>query len=105
MIAWATQEWKGVLGRVEVNFRVEVPNPLGNNKIQEIVGKVVGILLEPWKQTCLQHEAMVPYKWYFLSQWNLDVDCCARIQNKFVILLLYEGFEVGAPSLGAWIDG
>ncbi|KAI7995225.1 Protein NPG1 [Camellia lanceoleosa] len=82
------------LGRVTVD-----------NKLQEIVSGAVELLPELWKLDGRNHEAMFAYRRALLSQWNLDNDCCARIQKGFAIFLLYSGVEVGPPSLAVQIDG
>lgn len=48
---------------------------------------------------------MSAYRRALLSQWNLDNDCCARIQKNFAVFLLYSGVEVGPPSLAVQVDG
>ncbi|CAI9113528.1 OLC1v1014141C3 [Oldenlandia corymbosa var. corymbosa] len=48
---------------------------------------------------------MSAYRRALLSQWNLDNECCARIQKAFALFLLYSGVEVGPPSLAVQIDG
>lgn len=101
----AAQECKSVLDTIETAFPQGMPELLGDNKLQETVGKAVELLPELWKQAGLQHEAMAAYRRALLSQWHLDADCCARIQKEFAILLLYGGVEAGAPSLAAQIDG
>lgn len=101
----AAQECKSVLDTVETAFSQGMPEFLGDNKLQETVSKAVELLPELWKQAGLQQEAMAAYRRALLSQWNLDADCCARIQKEFSILLLYGGVEAGAPSLAAQIDG
>eukprot|EP01018_Ginkgo_biloba_P009327 Gb_01860 [translate_table: standard] len=101
----AAQECKSVLDTVETVFPQGMPESFGDNKLQETVGKAVELLPELWKQAGLQQEAMAAYRRALLSHWNLDAECCARIQKEFAVMLLYGGVEAGAPSLAAQIDG
>lgn len=101
----AAQECKSVLDAVEKIFPQGIPDVLVDNKLQETVSKAVELLPELWKQARCYPEAMVAYRRALLSQWNLDNDCCARIQKEFAVFLLYGGVEVSAPSLAAQLDG
>ncbi|KAL7260151.1 hypothetical protein ACSBR1_005922 [Camellia fascicularis] len=101
-------EARGLLGRLEYQ-RGNVEGALRvfdvDNKLQETVSHAVELLLELWKRAGCDHEAMSAYRRALLSQWNLENDCCARIQKGFAVLLLYGGVEAGPPSLAVQIDG
>ncbi|KAL7163800.1 hypothetical protein ACSBR2_039843 [Camellia fascicularis] len=101
----AANECKSVLDAVEKIFYHGIADVLVDNKLQEIVSGAVELLPELWKLDGRNHEAMSAYRRALLSQWNLDNDCCARIQKRFAIFLLYSGVEVGPPSLAVQIDG
>ncbi|KAG8374735.1 hypothetical protein BUALT_Bualt10G0026800 [Buddleja alternifolia] len=101
----AAQECKSVLDAVEKIFSDGIPDVLVENKLQETVSHAVELLPELWKQAGCYSEAMSAYRRALLSQWNLDNDCCARIQKAFAIFLLYSGVEVGPPSLAVQMDG
>ncbi|XP_077240464.1 tetratricopeptide repeat (TPR)-containing protein isoform X2 [Tasmannia lanceolata] len=101
----AAQECKIVLDAVEQMFPQGIPEMLVDNKFQEIVSKAVEVLPELWKKAGCYQEAMVAYRRALLSQWNLDNDCCARIQKGFAVFLLYGGVESSAPSLASQIEG
>ncbi|KAK6157989.1 hypothetical protein DH2020_005303 [Rehmannia glutinosa] len=101
----AAQECRSVLDAVEKIFSDGIPDVLVENKLQETVSHAVELLPELWKQARCYPEAMSAYRRALLSQWNLDNDCCARIQKAFAIFLLYSGVEVGPPSLAVQIDG
>ncbi|CAA2993720.1 tetratricopeptide repeat 7A [Olea europaea subsp. europaea] len=101
----SAQECKGVLDAVEKIFYHGIPDVLVENKLQETVSHAVELLPELWKQAGCYSEAMSAYRRALLSQWNLDNDCCVRIQKAFAIFLLYSGVEVGPPSLAVQIDG
>ncbi|KAF5944964.1 hypothetical protein HYC85_019041 [Camellia sinensis] len=80
----AANECKSVLDAVEKIFYHGIPDVLVD-KLQEIVSGAVELLLELWKLDGSNHEAMSAYRRGLLSQWNLDNDCCARIQKGFAI--------------------
>ncbi|KAJ4976518.1 hypothetical protein NE237_001624 [Protea cynaroides] len=101
----AAQECKSVLDAVERIFQNGIPDLLVDNKLQETVSKAVELLPELWKQADCYQEAISAYRRALLSQWNLDNECCARIQKAFAIFLLYSGVEAGPPSLAVQIDG
>ncbi|KAL2465139.1 tetratricopeptide repeat (TPR)-containing protein [Abeliophyllum distichum] len=101
----AAHECNGVLDAVEKIFYHGIPDVLVENKLQETVSHAVELLPELWKQAGLYSEAMSAYRRALLSQWNLDNDCCVRIQKAFAIFLLYSGVEVCPPSLAVQIDG
>ncbi|CAI9113525.1 OLC1v1014141C4 [Oldenlandia corymbosa var. corymbosa] len=101
----AAQECKSVLDAVEKIFFDGIPDVLVDNKLQETVSHAVELLPELWKQSGNFSEAMSAYRRALLSQWNLDNECCARIQKAFALFLLYSGVEVGPPSLAVQIDG
>ncbi|KAL2231759.1 UNVERIFIED_CONTAM: Protein NPG1, partial [Sesamum indicum] len=50
-------------------------------------------------------EAVSAYRRALLSQWNVDNECCARIQKAFAVFLLYSGIEVGPPNLAVQTEG
>ncbi|GMP59526.1 hypothetical protein CsSME_00022781 [Camellia sinensis var. sinensis] len=101
----AAHECKSVLDAVEKIFYHGIPDVLVDNKLQETVCYAVELLPELWKQAGCDHEAMFAYRRALLSQWNLENDCCARIQKGFAMFLLYGGVEAGPPSLAVQIDG
>ncbi|KAH7859473.1 hypothetical protein Vadar_001577 [Vaccinium darrowii] len=101
----AANECKSVLDAVEKIFYHGIPDVLVENKLQDTVSRAVELLPELWKQAGCYHEAMSAYRRALLSQWNLENDCCARIQKRFAVLLLYSGVEAGPPSLAVQIDG
>ncbi|KAL7240062.1 hypothetical protein ACSBR2_005844 [Camellia fascicularis] len=101
----AAHECKSVLDAVEKIFYHGIPDVLVDNKLQETVSHAVELLPELWKQAGCDHEAMSAYRRALLSQWNLENDCCARIQKGFAVFLLYGGVEAGPPSLAVQIDG
>ncbi|KAM3307975.1 protein NPG1 [Capsicum chacoense] len=101
----AARECLSVLDAVEKIFDSGIPDVLVENKLQETVTHAVELLPELWKQAGCYSEAMSSYRRALLSQWNLDNDCCARIQKAFAVFLLYSGVEVSPPSLAVQIDG
>ncbi|KAL7260127.1 hypothetical protein ACSBR1_005898 [Camellia fascicularis] len=101
----AAHECKSVLDAVEKIFYHGIPDVLVDNKLQETVSHAVELLPELWKQAGCDHEAMSAYRRALRSQWNLENDCCARIQKGFAVFLLYGGVEAGPPSLAVQIDG
>ncbi|MCD7461243.1 Protein npg1 [Datura stramonium] len=101
----AARECVSVLDAVEKIFDNGIPEVLVENKLQETVSRAVELLPEIWKQAGCYSEAMSAYRRALLSQWNLDNDCCARIQKAFAVFLLYSGVEVCPPSLAVQIDG
>ncbi|KAJ8560603.1 hypothetical protein K7X08_022463 [Anisodus acutangulus] len=101
----AARECLSVLDAVEKIFDNGIPDVLVENKLQETVSHAVELLPELWKQAGCYSEAMSAYRRALLSQWNLDNDCCARIQKAFAVFLLYSGVEVCPPSLAVQIDG
>ncbi|XP_059664868.1 protein NPG1 [Cornus florida] len=101
----AAHECKNVLDAVEKIFYNGIPDMLVDNKLQETVSHAVELLPELWKQAGHYHEAMSAYRRALLSQWNLENDCCASIQKRFAVFLLYSGVEAGPPSLAVQIDG
>ncbi|XP_057476782.1 protein NPG1 [Actinidia eriantha] len=104
-LAEAAPECKSVLDAVEKIFLHGIPDALVDNKLQDTVSRAVELLPELWKQAGCYHEAMSAYRRALLSQWNLENDCCARIQKGFAVFLLYSGVEAGPPSLAVQIDG
>jgi tetratricopeptide (TPR) repeat protein len=74
-------------------------------KLQETVSKSVELLPELWKQAGAYQEALASYRRALLSQWNLDDECCTRIQKRFSVFLLYGGVEASPPSLASQTEG
>lgn len=103
--AEAANECKRVLDAVEKIFYQGIPDIQVDNKLQEVVSHAVELLPELWKYAGCYHEAMSAYRHALLSQWNLDNDCCGRIQKAFAVFLLYSGVEASPPSLAVQIDG
>ncbi|KAJ6794182.1 protein NPG1 [Iris pallida] len=101
----AAQECKSVLDVVEKMFQNGIPDAALGNKLQETVTKAVELLPELWKEAGKFQEALASYRRALLTHWNLATDCCARMQKRFAVLLLYGGVEAGAPSLAAQADG
>ncbi|KAJ6847203.1 protein NPG1 [Iris pallida] len=101
----AAQECKSVLDAVENMFQNGITDASFDNKLQETVTKAVEFLPELWKQAGNIKEALASYRQALLTNWNLDADCCARIQKRFAVLLLYGGVEAGSPSLAAQTEG
>ncbi|KAL6556278.1 Protein npg1 [Orobanche gracilis] len=103
--AEAAEECKSVLDAVENIFSDGIPDVLVENKLQETVSHAVELLPVLFKQAGCYSEAMSAYRRAILSQWNLDNDCCARIQKAFSVFLLYSGVEVDPPTLAAQVKG
>ncbi|KAJ7953345.1 tetratricopeptide repeat protein 7A-like [Quillaja saponaria] len=101
----AANECKSVLDAVEKIFCQGILDAQADNKLQETVSQAVELLPELWKQAGCYQEAIVAYRRALLSRWNLDNDCCSRIQKGFVMILLYSGVEVTPPSLAVQIEG
>ncbi|GMH10919.1 hypothetical protein Nepgr_012760 [Nepenthes gracilis] len=101
----AASECKSVLDAVESIFQHGIPDLQVDTKLQETVSQAVELLPELWKQAGSHHEAISAYRRALLGQWNLDSDCCARIQKKFAVFLLYSGVEAASPSLSVQIEG
>ncbi|XP_061352102.1 protein NPG1-like [Gastrolobium bilobum] len=101
----AANDCKRVLDAVEKIFYQGIPDIQVDNKLQEIVSHAVELLPELLKQAGCYDEAICAYRRALLSQWNLDNDCCARIQKSFVGFLLYSGVEASPPSLAVQIEG
>lgn len=90
---------------MEKIFQHGIPDLQVDGRLQETVSQAVELLPELWKQAGSHDEAIAAYRRALLSQWNLDNECCARIQKKFAVFLLYSGVEAAAPSLSVQIDG
>lgn len=101
----AAQECKSILDTVDFVFPQGMPDAVGESKLQETISNAVELLPELWKLAGLYHEAMPAYRRALLYQWNLNPECCARIQKEFALLLLYGGVEAGAPSLASQCEG
>ncbi|KDP37741.1 hypothetical protein JCGZ_05231 [Jatropha curcas] len=101
----AANECKSVLDAVERIFYQGIPDVQVDSRLQDTVSQAVELLPELWKQAGSYDEAMSAYRRALLSQWNLDHDCCARIQKAFAIFLLHSGVEAGPLSLAYQIDG
>lgn len=103
--AEAANDCKRILDAVEKIFYQGIPDFQVDGKLQEIVSHAVELLPELWKQGGCYDEAISAYRRALLSQWNLDNDCCSRIQKSFVVFLLYSGVEASPPSLAVQVDG
>lgn len=90
------------MGRI---FPQGIPDAQVESKLQEMISKAVELLPELLKQAGKYQEAMAAYRRVLLNPWNLDNDCCGRIQKAFAVFLLHSGLEAGPPSLGAQADG
>ncbi|KAG7644107.1 Tetratricopeptide repeat [Arabidopsis suecica] len=104
-ITEAAHECKSVLDSVEKIFQQGIPDAQVDNKLQETVSHAVELLPALWKESGDYQEAISAYRRALLSQWNLDNDCCARIQKDFAVFLLHSGVEASPPSLGSQIEG
>ncbi|KAG6485432.1 protein NPG1-like [Zingiber officinale] len=103
--AEAARECSSVLDAVEKMFQPGIPDFSVEQKLQDTVSRAVELLPELYKQAGCYQEAFASYRRALLSQWNLDDDCCARIQKRFAVLLLYGGVEASPPSLASQVDG
>lgn len=101
----AAQQCKSVLDAVESIFQRGIPDVMVEQKLQETVSKSVELLPELWKQAGAYQEALSSYRRALLSQWNLDDECCTRIQKRFSVFLLYGGVEASPPSLASQTEG
>uniref|UniRef100_A0A0E0GMM7 Calmodulin-binding protein MPCBP n=1 Tax=Oryza nivara TaxID=4536 RepID=A0A0E0GMM7_ORYNI len=101
----AAQQCRSVLDAVESIFQRGIPDVMVEQKLQETVSKSVELLPELWKQAGAYQEALASYRRALLSQWNLDDDCCTRIQKRFAVFLLYGGVEASPPSLASQTEG
>ncbi|KAK3183953.1 hypothetical protein Dsin_031239 [Dipteronia sinensis] len=101
----AANECKSVLDAVERIFHQGIPDVQVDNRLQETVSQAVELLPELWKQAGCNQEAISAYRRALLSQWNLDNECCARIQKGFAVFLLHSGVEAGPPSLASQVEG
>ncbi|PKU72373.1 protein NPG1 [Dendrobium catenatum] len=101
----AAQECNYLLDAVEKMFQNGAPELLADIKLQETISKAVELLPELWKQAGKIKESLAAYRRALLNQWNLDDESCARIQKRFVVLLLYGGVEAGPASLVTQNDG
>ncbi|KZV52198.1 tetratricopeptide repeat protein 7A [Dorcoceras hygrometricum] len=99
------QECQSVLDAVEKIFDNGIPDVMVENKRQVTVSHAVELLPELWKQAGCFPEAISAYHRALLSQWNLDNECCARIQKAFALFLLYGGVEANPPSLDVQVEG
>lgn len=100
----AVQECKSVLDAAERLFQ-NGPDVLLDSKLQEIISKSVEFLPELMKQAGQQQEVLASYRRALLNPWNLDEECCARIQKRFAVFLLYGGVEIGPPNVTTQADG
>ncbi|CAM8951627.1 unnamed protein product [Rhodiola kirilowii] len=101
----AACECKSVLDAVERIFHDGIREVQVDARLQETVGLAVELLPELWKEAGLYQEAISAYRRALLSQWNIDNACCARIQKKFAVLLLYGGVDAAPPTLAVQMDG
>ncbi|RDY07164.1 Protein NPG1, partial [Mucuna pruriens] len=92
----AANECKCVVDAVEKTYSQGAPD---DKKLHEIVSQAVELLPELWKQAGSYNEALSAYRNALHSQWNLDNDFRARIQQAFAAFLLYSGVEASStPS-------
>ncbi|KAB2000822.1 hypothetical protein E1A91_D12G262800v1 [Gossypium mustelinum] len=103
--AEAAQDCANILDAVGRIFPQGIPDAQVESKLQEMISKAVELLPELLKQAGKYQEAMAAYRRVLLNPWNLDNDCCGRIQKAFAVFLLHSGLEAGPPSLGAQADG
>ncbi|XP_052481188.1 protein NPG1 [Gossypium raimondii] len=103
--AEAAQDCTNILDAVGRIFPQGIPDAQVESKLQEMISKAVELLPELLKQAGKYQEAMAAYRRVLLNPWNLDNDCCGRIQKAFAVFLLHSGLEAGPPSLGAQADG
>ncbi|KAL0312904.1 UNVERIFIED_CONTAM: protein NPG1 [Sesamum radiatum] len=101
----AAEECKRVLDAVEKIFSDGIPEVWVENKLQETVSRAVELLPELWKLAGCYSEAVSAYRRALLSQWNVDNECCARIQKAFAVFLLYSGIDVGPPNSAVQTEG
>ncbi|CAN6329453.1 unnamed protein product [Urochloa humidicola] len=101
----AAKQCKSVLDAVESIFQCGIPGVMVEQKLQETVSRSVELLPELWKQAGAYQEALASYRRALLSQWNLDDECCTRIQKRFAVFLLYGGIEASPPSLASQTEG
>ncbi|CAL1394251.1 unnamed protein product [Linum trigynum] len=101
----AAQECKSVLDATEKIFQQGISDVQVDNRLQDTVSQAVELLPELWKQAGYYPEAISAYRRALLSQWNLDNDCCARIQKAFAVFLLHSGVEAASPSLTSQVEG
>ncbi|CAN1199833.1 Protein NPG1 [Linum perenne] len=76
-----------------------------DSRLQDTVSQAVELLPELWKQAGYYPEAITAYRRALLSSWNLENDCCARIQKAFAVFLLHSGVEASPPSLPSQVEG
>ncbi|XP_039014401.1 protein NPG1-like isoform X2 [Hibiscus syriacus] len=103
--AEAAKDCTNVLDAVGKIFPQGISDAQVESGLQETVSKAVELLPELLKQAGNYQEAMATYRRVLLNPWNLDNECCARIQKAFAVFLLHSGLEAGPPSLGAQADG
>ncbi|TVU25659.1 hypothetical protein EJB05_28163 [Eragrostis curvula] len=99
----AAHQCKSVLESVESMFQNGTPDI--EQKLQDTVSKSVELLPEAWKQAGSYDEALASYRRALLSQWNLDDECCTRIQKRFSVFLLYSCVDWSPPSLASQAEG
>ncbi|XP_006663113.1 protein NPG1-like [Oryza brachyantha] len=99
----AAHQCKSVLDSVESMFQNGPPDI--EQKLQETINKSVELLPEAWKQAGSHQEALASYRRALLSQWNLDDECCTRIQKRFAAFLLYSSVEGSPPSSSSLAEG
>ncbi|KAL2331000.1 hypothetical protein Fmac_018581 [Flemingia macrophylla] len=101
----AANECKQVLDVVEKIYGQGITDSQVDNKLQDIISHTVELFPELLKQAGCYNEALSAYRNGLLSQWNLDNDCCARIQKALAVFLLYTGVEASPPSSAAQVEG
>ncbi|KAK9068236.1 hypothetical protein SSX86_012347 [Deinandra increscens subsp. villosa] len=100
----AAEECKKVLDAVEKIFPHGIPDAFVETKLQETISRAVQLLPQLWAEAGCYQEAVSSYRRALLTQWNLDNECCARIQTNFAVFLLYSGVQVDPPATSTQID-
>ncbi|PWA75744.1 Tetratricopeptide-like helical [Artemisia annua] len=101
----AAEECKKVLDAVEKIFPHGIPDAFVDTRLQETISRVFELLPQLWDEAGQYDEAVSSYRRALLTQWNLDSNSCARIQNNFAAFLLYSGFEAGPPTTSTHVEG
>nr|XP_043630951.1 protein NPG1 [Erigeron canadensis] len=101
----AVEECKKVVDAIEKIFPQGIPDAFLETKLQETISRATELLPELWAEAGCYQEAVSSYRRALLTQWNLDNDSGARIQNNFAVFLLYSGAEVGPPTTSTKGEG
>ncbi|KAI7729687.1 hypothetical protein M8C21_000975 [Ambrosia artemisiifolia] len=67
---------------VEKIFPQGISDAFVDTKLQETISQAVELLPQLWVDAGSYQDAISSYRRALLAQWNLDNDCCARIQNN-----------------------